>query len=375
MFASARRPNRNLLASRRKSDNLLAMDVSMLDYELPHQLIAQNALPDRSASRLLVMDRKSGQIDHRAFENILDYLRKDDCLVLNDSKVIPARFYLRRHTGGTVEGLFLRQTEQNDWRVLLKHSRRIKPGEILHFCKPGADQPDSAALTILEKQPQGIWRVKPVPFEDPLLLLDRFGCPPLPPYIHRSRQELTSPADFQRYQTVYAKIPGSIAAPTAGLHFTPELLERLRDRSVRIARVTLHGGMGTFKPITVEKLEDHVMHREACSLDQNAADLINQTKQNSGRIIAVGTTSVRTLETMAQNQQVLPGARWTSLFITPGYRFQIVDALITNFHLPRSTLLALVCAFAGRDQILRAYRLAVENQYRFFSYGDAMLIL
>jgi len=351
------------------------MDVSRLDYDLPQRLIAQQGLPNRSDSRLMVLDRKTGQIAHRLFKDILDYLHPSDCLVLNDSKVIPARFYLQRQTGGIVEGLFLRKTDDENWLVLLKHAGRLKTGELLHFYRPDQDRSDETAMIVVEKKTQGLWLLNPAIPQDAFALLDRFGRPPLPPYIHRSRKDPADETDRRRYQTVYAHSPGSVAAPTAGLHFTPELLDSVRERSIRIARVTLHVGMGTFKPVTVEKLEDHVMHFETYSIDENNASLINQTIQQSGRIFAVGTTSVRTLETIAKNRHIHAASGSTNLFITPGYAFQIVDAIITNFHLPRSTLLALVCAFAGRDQMLNAYRLAVQQEYRFFSYGDAMLIL
>ena len=357
------------------------MDTAALDYHLPTQLIAQHGLPDRAASRLLVLDRDSppGRVEHRHFPDLLDYLTPGDCLVINQTKVIPARFFARRTTGGHIEGLFLTLDQQSHWQVLLKNASRLRPGEHLTLIPPphrSADHPDPPlTLTVTANQGHGTWLLKPDFPDDHLHILTEYGTTPLPPYISRSPGDPADQTDRQRYQTVYANSYGSVAAPTAGLHFTDDLLARIAAHKVAIARLTLHVGLATFRPITTDRLEDHPMHAEQYHLDQANADLINNTTAHNRRVIAVGTTSVRVLETLAKNRRVAPASGSTNIFITPGYQFKIVDAIVTNFHLPRSTLLALVCAFAGTDRTLTAYRLAVEQKYRFYSYGDAMLLL
>jgi len=353
------------------------MQTNELDYDLPPDLIAQQPLIERSDSRLLVLDRSSEPLEHRRFCNLIDYLHPGDCLVLNDSKVIPARFYLRRSTGGRLEGLFLKLIEQQTWQVLLKNASRLKVGETICLADPQQQYRPLSHLsfTVTENPGQGIWHLQPQ-FEDNFLtVLDSYGITPLPPYIHRSPDHTRETQDRPRYQTVYARTVGSIAAPTAGLHFSNELLNNLQNKNIQLARVTLHVGLGTFKPITTENLEDHQMHSEYYQLDEPNAELINQTLQRGSRLVAVGTTAVRTLETIAQNKHIQPSSGWTNLFITPGYKFQFVGGLVTNFHLPRTSLLALVCAFATREKIIAAYQEAIRLQYRFYSYGDAMFIL
>jgi len=364
------------------SANLNDMNIAELDYHLPQRLIAQQPVAVRTQSRLLVLDRANSSLEHRRFCDIVDYFQPSDCLVINDSKVIPARFYVHRATGGRIEGLFLNITDQGRWQVLLKNASRLTPCEIVTLADPHRQYQPVAnhKFAVIESQNQGNWLLQPQFGETFLDVLGRYGITPLPPYIHRSPgncQENES-IDHNRYQTVYADKPGSVAAPTAGLHFSEDLLKNLQNRNIKIARLTLHVGLGTFRPITTEKLEDHKMHTEFYQLDAANAAIINDSLQNASRIIAVGTTSLRTLETIAQIAQdrcVQPAQGWTDLFITPGYQFRIIDALITNFHLPRTSLLALVCAFAGTERIMTAYRTAIEQEYRFYSYGDAMLIL
>ena len=357
------------------------MDTNKLDYHLPPQLIAQQGLPDRAASRLLVLDRNAppGRLEHRQFPDLLDYLTPGDCLVINQTKVIPARFFAHRVTGGRIEGLFLTLDQQSHWQVLLKNASRLRPGEHLTLIEPHHQSPDHPAcpltLTVVANQGQGTWLLKPDFPDNHLHVLTKYGTTPLPPYISRTAAEPAEQIDRKRYQTVYANSYGSVAAPTAGLHFTDDLLTQIAAHKVAIARLTLHVGLATFRPITSDRLEDHRMHSEQYHLDAPNADLINTTTANHRRVIAVGTTSVRVLETLAQNRRVSPGSGSTDIFITPGYKFKIVDAIVTNFHLPRSTLLALVCAFANTDRILAAYRQAVQQKYRFYSYGDAMLLL
>jgi S-adenosylmethionine:tRNA ribosyltransferase-isomerase len=353
------------------------MNTSQLDYHLPQRLIAQHALINRTDSRMMVIDRANGTITHRGFSDIIEYLKSGDCLVINDSRVIPARFYLQRATGGKIEGLFLNTDDQNRWQVMLKNAARLKIGEMVNLIKPLPDAPDEneIKIKIIEKTEPGCWLIQPQTSQSYLTILDSYGVTPLPPYIHRDYSRQTEQLDRQRYQTVYAQQAGSVAAPTAGLHFNEQLLAGLKAQSIAIARVTLHVGPGTFKPVTVEKLQDHKIHSEWYQLDQTNASIINNAIDTGGKIIAVGTTSVRVLETIAKNNRVKPSEGWTELFITSGYKFQIVSAMLTNFHLPRSTLLALVCAFAGTELIMQAYRQAVQQEYRFYSYGDAMLII
>jgi len=349
------------------------MRTDRLDYDLPAALIAQQPSAVRSESRLLVLKRTDGALTDSKFSCIGRYLSKGDCLVINDTKVLPARFFAHRDTGGKLEGLFLHERTPGLWQVMLRGAGRIKIGEKIRIKdKTGADY---CRAQLLEK-PEGSECTLQIESDDDLqTVLGRIGFAPLPPYIKRDSDLSQDEIDRRRYQTVYASSDGAVAAPTAGLHFTDELIGRLKDKGVSFASVTLHVGPGTFKPVTTETLEEHKMHSERFEIDKLNADIINKTKKTGGKIIAVGTTSVRALESVAENEQVKPGCGETKLFITPGYDFKIVDAMITNFHLPRSTLLALVASFAGLDNILTAYRHAVRNNYRFYSYGDAMLIV
>jgi S-adenosylmethionine:tRNA ribosyltransferase-isomerase len=349
------------------------MRTDELDYELPSELIAQEPAQVRSESRLLVLDRATGALTDARFSQVGEFLRPGDCLVLNDTKVLPARFFARRQTGGGLEGLFLGADAMADvWQVMLKGARKIKPGERVRLQDRSGR--DYRTAEVLEKKADGVCLLKVDGSTSPDAVLDAIGFPPLPPYIRRDRDPARAEIDRRRYQTVYARASGAVAAPTAGLHFTDELLRQLGDQGVRFAYVTLHVGAGTFKPIAVEQVEQHEIHHEWYRLDEANAGIINAARASGRRIVAVGTTAVRVLETLADSEQVKPGTGTTNLFILPGYTFKIVDAMITNFHLPRSTLLALVAAFAGLDNIRVAYRHAIEHHYRFYSYGDAMLI-
>ena len=352
------------------------MKVSEFDYVLPERLIAQEGLPERTQSRLLVLDRERDAIRHRRFEALREYLEAGDCLVVNDSKVIPARFFARRQTGGTIEGLFLRSMGKGTWQVMLKNASRLREGEILTLYSSARESGFDAevGLRVVAKQERGVWLVGPEPEEDCLSILARYGSTPLPPYIRRKDMRKEA-SDRERYQTVYADLPGSAAAPTAGLHFDQEMLEKIQAKGVRIARVTLHVGLGTFGPVETEEIESHPMHTEEYRVEEEAAGIINDTRAQGNRVLAVGTTSVRTVEASANHGRVTAGSGWTDLLITPGYKFQIVEGLLTNFHLPRTTLLALVCAFGGTERVLRAYEEAIRQEYRFYSYGDAMLIV
>lgn len=355
---------------------------SELLYDLPAELIAQHAVEPRDAARLLVLDRASGRIEHRVFRDIGDYLRPGDLLVLNDTRVLPARFFARRASGGRVEGLFLHEVA-GLWRTLLRPAGRLRAGERIVFERP-TDPP--AALVLMERGDRGEWLVRPDPPAEPAALLAHVGETPLPPYI--ARPDHPTPADAQRYQTVYAARAGAVAAPTAGLHFTPELLDSLRAAGIRTAFVTLHVGMGTFAPIDVEDLADHAMHAEWFEAPAAALAAVDATRTAGGRVTAVGTTSVRVLESAARVRAdgpagTLPGSvaadggvsGWTNVFIYPPCEFRLVDALLTNFHLPGSTLLALVMALAGIERIRAAYAAAIAERYRFYSFGDAMLIM
>ncbi len=349
------------------------MRTDQLDYDLPEELIAQRPSERRPQSRMLVLHRADGWIEDRHFTDLPNYLRSGDCLVLNDTKVLPARFFCRKSTGGLLEGLFLEETESGCWKVLLKNARNIKAGTRLTFLdRKGRLWQD---FDVLEKLPEGQWVIRPTLQASVEMILEAIGTAPLPPYIKRPAAPEHPEEDLARYQTVYAHRPGAVAAPTAGLHFDKTLLARLEDMGVRTAYLTLHVGIGTFRPVQTETLEEHTMHSERYEISPQAAEIINTAAKEGGRIVAVGTTSVRTLETVAENRQVHAASGRTDLFITPGYSFKIVDAMITNFHLPRSTLLALVAAFAGLETILDAYRRAARERYRFYSYGDAMLIL
>lgn len=348
-------------------------DISAYDYELPQELIADRPLPERDASRLLVLDRRTGTLNHRMFREFPTLVRPHDLLVLNETKVIPARLVGRRtQTGGRWEGLFLGVTPTGDWRLIGQTRGKLQPGESITL-EPArtASDPDRLQLTLRERTDDGEWSASIDRDADHLTLLDRFGTVPLPPYIERSTP---TAEDRERYQTIYARTPGAVAAPTAGLHFTPAILDQCRQRGARIAAVTLHVGMGTFRPVTAARLSDHTMHEEWCELTRQTVEAIAEARQAGGRVIAVGTTTVRTLESAAAGRTLAPFCGQTKLFIRPPYEFRVVDALVTNFHLPRSTLLVLLSAFAGRDAILAAYRSAVAARYRFFSYGDAMFV-
>ncbi len=334
-------------------------------YELPQELIAQDPLPDRSGSRLLLLDRKTGETEHHIFRDIVDYLNPGDCLAVNNTKVIPARLIgSRAETGAKIEVLLLKRGEDDVWETLVKPGKKAKPGTKILF---GGGLLTGEVLEVIEDGNRKIRFQYEGIFEE---ILDQLGQMPLPPYITHQLK------DRNRYQTVYAKHDGSAAAPTAGLHFTPELLDEIRKKGVQIAHVTLHVGLGTFRPVKVEAIEDHHMHSEFYVVEEEQARIINETRAGGGRIIAVGTTSCRTLESAADEDGVLrAGSGWTDIFIYPGYEFRLTDCLITNFHLPESTLLMLVSALAGRERILKAYEAAVKERYRFFSFGDAMFII
>ncbi|MBI9017471.1 MAG: tRNA preQ1(34) S-adenosylmethionine ribosyltransferase-isomerase QueA [Phycisphaerae bacterium] len=353
------------------------MKTNELDFYLPNELIAQQGLDQRSQSRLLVLPRLEGQIQHKKFFNIKQYLMPGDCLVLNQTKVIPARFYVQRATGGKIEGLFLEINPDGLWRTLLKGASRLKIGETIEIINTLADQqpPKPAQLKVIEKLDQGQWLLQNLSDQPHLQILAENGVTPLPPYIHRNYTSQSENHDRNRYQTIYAQSPGSVAAPTAGLHFTDELLSDLQANDIKIAKVTLHVGMGTFKPVSVDNLIDHEIHSEQYDVDQTNADIINSTIDSGGRIIAVGTTSVRTLESVAADGHIQPASGSTKLFIMPGYQYKVVDGIITNFHLPKSTLLALICAFSTKERVMDAYKIAVGEKYRFYSYGDSMLII
>ena len=332
-------------------------------FDLPEELIAQTPLEKRDSSRLLHLGRSSGEVTHGHFGDIKDYLRPGDCLVLNDSRVLPARLYGTRSTGGSIEVVLLRELGGGKWECLTRPGKKTRPGAEIYF----GDGELKATVTdvvddgnrILQFEYEGIF----------LEILDRLGKMPLPPYI---KAELK---DRERYQTVYSREVGSAAAPTAGLHFTEELLDELRAMGVKVCFVTLHVGLGTFRPVKEDDILDHEMHSEFCMIPQETADIINETKAAGGRVIAVGTTSCRTLESFASKDgKMSVKSGWTKIFIYPGYKFKCIDGLITNFHLPESTLIMLVSALAGRDNVLNAYRIAVEEKYRFFSFGDAMMI-
>ena len=341
------------------------MDIEAFDYHLPESLIAQTPLKNRDESRLLILGRQSGNIEHQHFKDVIDYLESGDTLVLNDTRVMPARLFgLKEETGAKVEMLMLTQIEGNDWEVLLKPAKRIKVGNRLTF-----GEGKIVAECIKELDQGG--RIMRLHYDGILQeRLDELGEMPLPPYI---KERLD---DQDRYQTVYAKASGSAAAPTAGLHFTDELLARIRNKGINIAFITLHVGLGTFRPVSVDNIDDHEMHSEYYQMDQETATLLNETKEKEHRIISVGTTSTRTLETIMQsNEEFVAQSGWTDIFIFPGFTFKAIDGLITNFHLPKSTLVMLVSAFSSRDNILNAYNQAVLSEYRFFSFGDAMLII
>ena len=340
------------------------MKTSDFYFDLPQELIAQDPLEDRSSSRLLVLNKDTGAIEHHIFKEITDYLNPGDCLVINDTKVIPARLYGNKiGTDAKIELLLLKRKENDIWETLVKPGKKAKPGSKISF---GGGLLTGEVLDVVEEGNRLIRFTYNGIFEE---ILDVLGQMPLPPYITHQLK------DKNRYQTVYAKHDGSAAAPTAGLHFTPELLAILKEKGVKIAHVTLHVGLGTFRPVKVEDVTQHHMHSEFYSIEESQAKLINDTKAAGWRIISVGTTSCRTLESASgENGIVKAGSGWTDIFIYPGYRFKVLDCLITNFHLPESTLLMLVSALAGKEHILNAYETAVQERYRFFSFGDAMLI-
>lgn len=340
------------------------MDVKDFYYDLPQELIAQDPLEDRSSSRLMVLNRTTGAVTHKIFSDIIDYLNPGDCLVLNNTKVIPARLFgVKEETGAHVEVLLLKRKENDNWECLVRPGKKLKPGAKVIF---GDGLLHGEITDVLEEGNREIHFTYEGIFEE---ILDQLGQMPLPPYITHELK------DKNRYQTVYAKYDGSAAAPTAGLHFTKELLQKVKDKGVQIAEVTLHVGLGTFRPVKVENVLDHHMHSEYYQITQEAADLINQTKANGHRVISVGTTSTRTLESAADENGFLKATSgWTQIFIYPGYQFKVIDCLITNFHLPESTLVMLVSALAGREHVLAAYEEAVKERYRFFSFGDAMFI-
>lgn len=340
------------------------MDVKDFYYDLPQELIAQDPLEDRSSSRLLVLNKETGEMEHTDFKHIINYLNPEDCLVLNNTKVIPARLFGEKEgTQAKIEILLLKRKENDIWETLVKPGKKAKPGTKIIF---GQGLLVGEVLEVVEDGNRLIQFSYEGIFEE---ILDQLGQMPLPPYITHQLK------DKNRYQTVYAKYDGSAAAPTAGLHFTPELLEQIKEKGIRIAEVTLHVGLGTFRPVKVENVQDHHMHSEFYMVTQEAADIINETKKKGGRVICVGTTSCRTIESAAAEDGTLRECSgWTDIFIYPEYQFKVLDALITNFHLPESTLVMLVSALAGREHIMHAYETAVKEKYRFFSFGDAMFI-
>ena len=341
-----------------------SMKVSDFDYYLPEELIAQTPLEKRDESRLLVLDKKTGEIEHKHFFDIIDYLNKGDTLVLNDTKVLPARLIgVKEETNAVIEILLLKNIEGDKWECLVKPARRIKEGTIVSF---GDGKLKAKCCGVFD---DGIRHFELIYSGILLEILEELGTMPLPPYIHEKLE------DQSRYQTVYAKEVGSAAAPTAGLHFTQELLDKIKAKGINIVYVTLHVGLGTFRPVAVEKVEEHEMHSEFYTMSSEAAEILNNTRKTGGRIISVGTTSTRTLETIMGLYGEFRGCSgWTNIFIYPGYKFKGIDSLITNFHLPKSTLVMLVSTLAGRENLLNAYKVAVEKKYRFFSFGDAMFI-
>ncbi|MEW4226699.1 tRNA preQ1(34) S-adenosylmethionine ribosyltransferase-isomerase QueA [Priestia aryabhattai] len=342
------------------------MKVDLFDFHLPEELIAQTPLEQRDASRLMVLNKETGNVKHHMFHDLLDYVQEGDCLVLNDTRVLPARLFgTKEDTGANIEVLLLKQTQGDTWETLVKPAKRVKEGTVISFgdgrltavCKETSDQ----GGRLLEFNYEGIF------YE----VLEQLGEMPLPPYI---KERLD---DQERYQTVFAREQGSAAAPTAGLHFTEEMLEQLKTKGVHIAFLTLHVGLGTFRPVSVDDLEEHDMHAEFYQVSEGTAALLNSVRKKGGRIISVGTTSTRTLETIAteHNGKFVASSGWTNIFIFPGYEFKAIDGMITNFHLPKSTLIMLVSALAGRENVISAYEQAVAEKYRFFSFGDAMLIV
>jgi len=342
------------------------VDVKQFDFDLPERLIAQHPLEDRTASRLLVLNKETGQIDHRRFVDLISYVEPGDVLVLNDSRVMPARLIgEKKETGANIEVLLLKPLGEDRWETLVKPGKRMKPGTEVIFG-------DGLLRCVCEEVTESGGRIVRFEYDGIFYeILDRLGSMPLPPYIHAQLE------DQERYQTVYARERGSAAAPTAGLHFTREYLQQLQEKGVIIAYLTLHVGLGTFRPVSADRVEEHVMHAEYYEIPPETAQKIEAAKAAGKRVIAVGTTSCRTLETVGRNNggKVVASSGWTDIFIYPGYQFQVIDGLLTNFHLPKSTLVMLVSALAGRENILRAYQEAIQQEYRFFSFGDAMLII
>lgn len=342
------------------------MKLDIFDFELPEELIAQVPLENRDSSRLMILDKETGEIQHDTFHNVINFLKPGDCLVLNDTKVLPARLFgVKVNTGAKVEVLLLKQLQGDKWETLVKPAKRIKIGTTLSF---GNGELTATCTNELEQGGREFeFHYQGIFYE----VLEQLGKMPLPPYIK------TQLSDQDRYQTVYAKERGSAAAPTAGLHFTESLLKEIRSRGIHLAYITLHVGLGTFRPVSAEEIEDHEMHSEYYRMTEETAEILNTVRQQGGRIISVGTTSTRTLETIAtaNNGQFTASSGWTDIFIYPGYKFNAIDGMITNFHLPKSTLIMLISALAGRDHVLNAYKQAVRERYRFFSFGDAMLIL
>lgn len=344
------------------------MHLTDFDYDLPVEIIAQHPTDKRDESRLLIIDRKNGSIKHRYFYDVLDYLNSDDCLIMNNSKVIPARLFgIKEKTGARVEFLLIKRIKNNIWETMVRPGKRLHKGDKVFFTKDG-----SMSAEVLENG-EGGTRIISFQYDGDFLdLLNQIGNVPLPPYIERESDD----EDKIRYQTVYCKNEGSVAAPTAGLHFTDELIQKITQKGIKIAYVTLHVGIGTFRPVKCDKIEEHKMHFEEYEIDEINANIINETKKAGGRIISVGTTSTRTVESAASRQGFVQAGRGnTDIFIYPGYKFKVIDSLITNFHLPKSTLLMLVSALYNREKIIQIYNEAVEQKYRFFSYGDAMLII
>ena len=350
------------------------MRIEDFDYELPEELIAQTPMEQRDKCRLMVLDREHKTVEHRHFYDILNYVNQGDCLVLNDSRVIPARMYgTKESTGAHIEMLLIKRIEGDHWECMVRPGKRLHDGDTVLF--EGRTGTVLRAEILGYHDPENGTRLVEFSYNGIFMeVLEDIGSMPLPPYITRPAED----SDKEMYQTVYSRIDGSVAAPTAGLHFTKELLQKAQEKGVRIAYVTLHVGIGTFRPVKVDVIEEHKMHFEECSIDEKNASVINETIEKGGRIISVGTTSTRTLESMAVPEdgryRIKAGETSTGIFIYPGYSFKVVDALITNFHLPKSTLIMLVSALYDREEILKAYKIAVEERYRFFSYGDAMLI-
>ncbi len=339
------------------------MDLHDFDYYLPEELIAQHPMEKRDMSRLMVLNKETGEIEHKLFMDIVNYLDEGDCLVLNNTRVIPARLLGEKEgTGGKIEFVLLKRVEGDKWEVILRPGKKAKPGSRFVF---GNGELKAEILEVLDEGNRLVRFIYDGVFEE---ILDRVGIMPLPPYI---TEKLENP---ERYQTVYAKVNGSAAAPTAGLHFTEELLNSLTRKGVKIAYVMLHVGLGTFRPVKVDDITQHKMHSEYYSISQETCDIINDTRQKGKKVVAVGTTSCRVLETVGKSGRIAPCDGWTDIFIYPGYQFKVVDRLITNFHLPESTLIMLVSSLAGRDSVMHAYNVAVEEKYRFFSFGDAMFI-